>query len=75
MHEVSESSNVVGLETVALTKRQEDAEMDVTELKMLRFSLGGDKIRNEYTKGIAQVGRAGKNKLEARLHGVVWTCR
>ena len=39
-----------GLETVALTKRQE-AEMEVAELKMLRFSLGVtrmDKIRNEY---------------------------
>ena len=30
---------VYGLETVALTKRQE-AEMEVAELKMLRFSLG-----------------------------------
>ena len=42
-----------GLETVALTKRQE-AEMEVAELKMLRFSLGVtrmDKIRNEYIKG------------------------
>ena len=38
-----------GLDTVALTKRQE-AEMEVAELKMLRFSLGVtrmDKIRNE----------------------------
>ena len=38
-----------GLETVALTKRQE-AEMEVAELKMLRFSLGVtrmDNIRNE----------------------------
>ena len=38
-----------GLETVALTKRQE-AEMEVAALKMLRFSLGVtrmDKIRNE----------------------------
>ena len=37
-----------GLETVALTKRQE-AEMEVAELKMLRFSLGVtrmDKMRN-----------------------------
>ena len=36
-----------GLETVALAKRQE-AEMEVAELKMLRFSLGVtrmDKIR------------------------------
>ena len=39
-----------GLETVALTNRQE-AEMEVAELKMLRFSLGVtrmDKIRNEF---------------------------
>ena len=39
-----------GLETVALTKRQE-ADMEVAELKMLRFSLGVtrmDKIRNEW---------------------------
>ena len=45
-----------GLETVALTKRQE-AEMEVAELKMLRFSLGVtrmDKIRNEYIRGTAQ---------------------
>ena len=33
------SAMLYGLETVALTKRQE-AEMDVAELKMLRFSLG-----------------------------------
>ena len=44
-----------GLETVALTKRQE-AEMEVAELKMLRFTLGVtkmDKIRNEYIRGTA----------------------
>ena len=38
-----------GLETVALTKRQE-AEMEVAKLKMLRFSLGVtimDTIKNE----------------------------
>ena len=42
-----------GLETVALTTRQE-AEMEVAELKMLRLSLGvtrKDKIRNEYIGG------------------------
>ena len=58
-----------GLETVALTKRQE-AEMEVAELKMLRFSLGVtrmDKIRNEYIRGIAQVGRFGEKTREARL--------
>ena len=58
-----------GLETVALTKRQE-AEMEVAELKMLRFSLGVtrmDKIRNEYIRGTAQVVRFGEKTREARL--------
>ena len=58
-----------GLETVALTKRQE-AEMEVAELKMLRLSLGVtrmDKIRNEYTRGTAQVGKFGEKTPEARL--------
>ncbi|KAK2919151.1 hypothetical protein Q8A73_003522 [Channa argus] len=44
-----------GLETVALKKRQE-AELEVAELKMLRFSLGVtrmDRIRNEYIRGTA----------------------
>ena len=60
-----------GLETVALTKRQE-AKMEVAELKM--FSLGVtimDKIRNEYIRGTAQVGKFGENprgKTE-----MVWT--
>ena len=38
-----------GLEAVALTKKQE-AELEVAEMRMLRFSLGIsriDKIRNE----------------------------
>ena len=58
-----------GLETVALTKRQE-AEMEVAELKMLRFSLGVirmDNIRNEYIRGTAQVGRFGEKTRESRL--------
>ena len=58
-----------GLETVALAKRQE-AEMEVAELKMLRFSLGVtrmEKIRNEYIRGTAQVGRFGEKAREARL--------
>ena len=59
-----------GLETVALTKRQE-AEMEVAELKMLRFSFGvtrmDKKIRNEYISGTAQVGRVGEKTREARL--------
>ena len=58
-----------GLEAVALTKRQE-AELEVAELKMLRFSLGVtrmDRIRNEYIRGTAQVGRFGDKVREARL--------
>ena len=58
-----------GLETVALTKRQE-AEMEVTELKILRFSLGVtrmDKIRNEYIRGTSQVGKFGEKTREASL--------
>ena len=58
-----------GLETVALTKRQE-AVMDVAELKMLLFSLGVtrmDKIRNEYIRGTLHVGKFGKKTREARL--------
>ena len=51
-----------------LTKRQE-AELEVTELKMLRFSLGVtrmDKIRNEYIRGTAQVGKFGEKTQVAR---------
>ena len=58
-----------GLETVVLTKREE-AEMEVAELKMLRFSLGVtrmDTIRNEYIRGSAQVGKFGEKIRVARL--------
>ena len=58
-----------GLETVALTKRQE-AEMEVAELKMFRFSLGVtrmDKIRNEYVRWTSHVGRFGEKTRKARL--------
>ena len=58
-----------GMETVALTKRQE-AEMGVAELKMLRFSLEVtrmEKIRNEYIRGTERVGRFGEKTREARL--------
>ena len=63
-----------GLETVALAKRQE-ADMEVAELKMLRFSLRVtrmDKIRNEYIRGTAQVGRFGEKNRDTTE--VVWTC-
>ncbi|KAK2920086.1 hypothetical protein Q8A73_002290 [Channa argus] len=58
-----------GLETVALKKRQE-AELEVAELKMLRFSLGVtrmDRIRNEYIRGTAHVRCFGDKVREARL--------
>ncbi|KAK3543099.1 hypothetical protein QTP70_010645 [Hemibagrus guttatus] len=57
------------LETVSLRKRQE-SELEVAELKMLRFSLGVtrlDRIRNEYIRGTAHVGRLGDKVREARL--------
>ena len=56
------------LETVALTKRQE-ADMEVAELKMLRFSLGvtrKDKTRNGYTRGTARRERFGEKPRDAR---------
>ena len=64
-----------GLETVAPTKIQE-ADMEVVEMKMIRFSLGVtrmDRIRNEYIRRTAQVGRFGEKTREARLkrHGHV----
>ncbi|KAK3510389.1 hypothetical protein QTP70_005861 [Hemibagrus guttatus] len=58
-----------GLETVSLRKRQE-SELEVAELKMLRFSLGVtrlDRIRNDYIRGTAHVGRLGDKVREARL--------
>ncbi|KAK3515253.1 hypothetical protein QTP70_013016, partial [Hemibagrus guttatus] len=58
-----------GLETVSLKKRQE-SELEVAELKMLRFSLGVtrlDRIRNEYIRGTAHVGRLGDKVREAKL--------
>ncbi|KAI5088777.1 hypothetical protein C0J45_21349, partial [Silurus meridionalis] len=58
-----------GLETVALSKRQA-VELEVAELKMLRFSLGVmrmGRIRNEFIRGTAHVGRFGDKVREARL--------
>ncbi|KAK3549087.1 hypothetical protein QTP70_031342 [Hemibagrus guttatus] len=58
-----------GLETVSLRTRQ-GSELEVAELKMLRFSLGVtrlDRIRNEYIRGTAHVGRLGDKVREARL--------
>ncbi|KAK3541125.1 hypothetical protein QTP86_015736 [Hemibagrus guttatus] len=58
-----------GLETVSLRKRQ-GSELEVAELKMLRFSLGVtrlDRIRNEYIRGTAHVGRLRDKVRETRL--------
>ncbi|KAK3540906.1 hypothetical protein QTP86_004170 [Hemibagrus guttatus] len=53
-----------GLETVSLRKRQE------SELEVAEFPLGVtrlDRIRNEYIRGTAHVGRLGDKVREARL--------
>ncbi|KAK3563912.1 hypothetical protein QTP86_004847 [Hemibagrus guttatus] len=66
---VVRAAMLYGLETVSLRKRQE-SELEVAELKMLRFSLGVtrlDRIRNEYIGGTAHVGRLGDKVREARL--------
>ena len=58
-----------GLEAVALTKKQE-AELEVAELRMLRFSLGvtrKDKIRNDFVRGSSHVAKFGSKVREARL--------
>ncbi|KAK3564961.1 hypothetical protein QTP86_031259, partial [Hemibagrus guttatus] len=66
---VVRAAMLYGLETVSLRKRQE-SELEVAELKMLRFSLGVtrlDRIRNKYIRGSAHVGRLGDKVREARL--------
>ncbi|KAI5102771.1 hypothetical protein C0J45_8123, partial [Silurus meridionalis] len=56
-----------GLETVALSKRQE-VELEVAELKMLRCSYGlMDRIRNKFITGTAHVGHFGDKLREERL--------
>ncbi|KAI5106213.1 hypothetical protein C0J45_3910, partial [Silurus meridionalis] len=58
-----------GLETVALSKRHE-VELEVAELKKLRFLLGVmmmDRIRNEFIRGTAHVGCFGDKVREAPL--------
>ena len=62
-------SMLYGLEMAALTKKQE-AELEVAELKMLRFLLGMtriDKIKNEYIWGTAHMKCFGDKTREARL--------
>ena len=58
-----------GLETVAMTKRQ-GTELEVAEMKMLRFDLGitrMDMIRNTFIRGSLQVAPMGSKMREARL--------
>ena len=57
------------LETVAVTKKQVK-EMEVTEMKMLRFAMGvtrKDKIRNEYIRGTVTVERLAIKMREGRM--------
>ena len=58
-----------GLETVGTTKNLE-AELDVAEMKMLRFSLGvtrKDRIKNEHVRGTVKVGQISRKVRESRL--------
>ena len=60
---------VYGLETVAVTKKQVE-EMEVAEMKMLRFAMGvtrKDKIRNEYIRSTVKVERLRMKMREGRL--------
>ena len=60
---------VYGLETIAVTKKQVE-EMEVAEMKMVRFSMGvmrKDKIRNEYIRSTVKVERLGMKMKEGRL--------
>ena len=60
---------VYGLEMVAVTKKQVE-EMEVAEMKMLRFAIGvtrKDKIRSEYIRGTVKVEQLGMKMREGRL--------
>ena len=60
---------VYGLETVAHTKKQVE-EMEVAEMKMLRFAVGEmrkDKIRNEFIWSTVKVERLGMKMRDGRL--------
>ena len=60
---------VYGLETVAVTKKQVE-EMEVAEMKMLRFAMGvtrKDKIRNEDIRSTVKVERLRMKMREGRL--------
>ena len=60
---------VYGLETVTVTKKQVE-EMEIAEMKMLRFAIGvtrKDKIRNEYIRGTVKVEQLKMRMREGRL--------
>ena len=60
---------VYGLETLAVTKKQVE-EMEVAEMKMLRFAMEvtrKDKIRNEHIRSTVKVERLGMKMREGRL--------
>ena len=60
---------VYGLETVAVTKKQVQ-EMEVAEMKMLRFAMGvtrKDKIKNEHIRSAVKVERLEMKMREGRL--------
>ena len=60
---------VYGLETVVVTKKQVE-EMEVAEMKMLRFAMGvtrKDKVRNEYIMDTVKVERLGIKMRKGRL--------
>ena len=60
---------VYGFKTVAVTKKQVE-EMEVAEMKMLRFAMGvtkKHKIRNEYIRSTVKVERLGMKMREGRL--------
>ena len=60
---------VYELETVAVTKKLVE-EMEVAEMKILRFTMGvttKDKIRNEYIRSTAKVERLEMKIREGRL--------
>ena len=62
-------AKVYRLETVAVTKKQVE-EMEVAEMKMLRFAMGvtrKDMIRNEYIRSTVKVERLGMKMREGSL--------
>ena len=56
-----------GLETVALTKRQEAEMENCGRVEDVTIFVQNDKIRNEYIRETTQVGWFGEKTREARL--------